>query len=195
MVLEIIRSRRNIREFTDENVPESALKIIIEAATWAPNHRNTEPWRFIVLTKEGDMRKKVAEIIKDWVYQNVKNPNPERRIASSKSAMQEIIDAPAFIYVYSVQGPNEEVTHENYAATACAVQNLMLAAQSIGLGVGWSTGKPCLANVGTSVGAEPDWDIVGALYIGYPAAATTAPTAPTAPTAKRLPVDDVTIWH
>ena len=187
MVLEIIRSRRNIREFTDENVPESALKIIIEAATWAPNHRNTEPWRFIVLTKESDMRKKVAEIIKDWVYQNVKNPNPERRIASSKSAMQEIIDAPAFIYVYSVQGPNEEVTHENYAATACAVQNLMLAARSIGLGVGWSTGKPCLANVGTSVGAEPDWDIVGALYIGYPAAA--------AAIAKRLAVDDVTTWH
>jgi nitroreductase len=187
LVLDTIRTRRNIREFTDEDVPESALKLIIEAATWAPNHRNTEPWRFIVLNKEGDMRKKVADIIKDWVYQNVKNPNPERRIASSKAAMQEILDAPAFMYVYSVQGQNDEVTQENYAATSCAIQNLMLAAQSIGLGVGWSTGKPCLANVGTTVGAEPDWDIVGALYIGYPAAA--------APIAKRLAVDDVTTWH
>ena len=187
LVLDAIRTRRNIRKFTDESVPESALNIIIEAAIWAPNHRNTEPWRFIVLTKEGDMRKKVAEIIEDWVYQNVKNPNPKRRIASSKAAMQEILDAPAFIYVYSVQGPNDEVTRENYAATACAVQNLMLAAQSIGLGVGWSTGKSCLANVGTSVGAEPDWDIVGALYIGYP--------AKEAPEAKRLSVNDVTIWH
>ena len=93
LILDTIRTRRNIREFTNEHVPESALKVIIEAATWAPNHRNTEPWRFIVLTKEGDMRKKVADIIKDWVYQNVKNPNPERRIANSKAAMQEILDA------------------------------------------------------------------------------------------------------
>lgn len=162
---------------------------MIEAATWAPNHRNTEPWRFIVLGKDGDMREKVAQIVHDWTYENVKNPNPERRASSSKEAQQEILDAPAFVYVYSVQGRNDEMTQENYASTAIAVQNLMLAAHSLGIGVGWSTGKPCLAPVDTAIGAEPDWDIVGALYIGYPSETQDQQSEP-----KRSPVNDVTTW-
>jgi nitroreductase len=189
LVLDAIHSRRTTRDFTDAPVSDSALELIIEAATWAPNHRNTEPWRFIVLSKDGAMRKKVAQIVCDWTHENVKNPNPERRIANSKEAQQEILDAPAFIYVYSVQGRDDEMTQENYAATACAIQNLQLAAHSLGIGVGWSTGKPCLANVGTAIGAEPDWDIVGALYIGYP-----SEDLAKQPPAKRAPVNDVTIW-
>ncbi|MEE8046754.1 MAG: nitroreductase [Dehalococcoidia bacterium] len=190
MVLDAIRTRRNTREFTDAAVSDSALELMIEAATWAPNHRNTQPWRFIVLSKDGAMRKKIAQIVCDWTYENVKNPNEERRISSSKEAQEEILDAPAFMYVYSVQGRNDEVTQENYAATACAIQNMQLAAHSLGIGVGWSTGKPCLANVGTAIGAEPDWDIVGAFYIGYPAEVQTTQSG-----AKRDPVGEVTIWQ
>ena len=186
MVLEAIRTRRNVREFTDKPVAVADLRTIIEAATWAPNHRHTEPWRFIVLAKDGDVRKQVAQIVHDWVYENIKNPNQKRRTDSSEAAQQEILDAPAFMYVYAREGPNEEVTRENYAATACAVQNLLLAAHSLGIGAGWSTGKPCLADVGTAIGAEPDWQIVGALYIGYPSEK---------PQANRAPVDDVTIWR
>jgi len=189
LVLDAIRARRTVRDFTEAPVSDAVLELIIEAATWAPNHRSTEPWRFVVLGKDGGMRKKVAKIVHDWTYENVKNPSPERRIASAESAQQEILDAPAFMYVYSVQGRNDEVTQENYAATSCAIQNLMLAAQSLGIGVGWSTGKPCLANVGTAIGAEPDWDIVGALYIGYP-----QEDLPEQSEAKRASVNDVTIW-
>lgn len=190
MVLDAIRTRRNTRDFTNDPISDSALELMIEAATWAPNHRNTQPWRFITLSKNSAMRAKVAQIVHNWTFENVKNPNNERRISSSIEAQQEILDAPAFMYVYSVQGRNDEITQENYAATACAVQNLMLAAHSLGIGVGWSTGKPCLANVETAIGAEPDWDIVGALYIGYPAEPQT-----TQPEATRNAVNEVTIWH
>ena len=54
MVLDAIHARRTIREFTTEPVSNSDLETMIEAATWAPNHRGTEPWRFIVLEKDGD---------------------------------------------------------------------------------------------------------------------------------------------
>ena len=186
LVLEAIRTRRNVREFTDRPVTADDLRTIIEAATWAPNHRHTEPWRFIVLAKNGDLRKQVAQIVCDWTYDNIKNPNQKRRADSSESAKQEILDAPAFMYVFALQGPNEEVTKENYAATACAVQNLLLAAHSLGIGVGWTTGRPCLADVRTTIGAEPEWQMVGALYIGYPSER---------PEAERAPVDDVTTWR
>ena len=189
MVFEAIRQRRTIREFTDEEVHESLIAKIINEAIWAPNHRNTEPWRFIVLNKNGEMRKKVAKIVHDWTYENIKNPSSARRSDGARDAQQEILDSPAFIYVYSVQGRDEEMTRENYSATSCAIQNLMLAAHSLGLGVGWSTGKPCLANVDTAIGAEPEWDIVGALYIGYPTNLDSANQP-----AKRTHVDQVTIW-
>jgi hypothetical protein len=71
------------------------------------------------------MRKKVAQIVHDWTYENVKNPNPERRANGSAEAQQEILDSPAFMYVYSVEGRDEEVTRENYAATSCAIQQNM----------------------------------------------------------------------
>jgi|TARA_B100000959_G_scaffold227514_1_gene242484 nitroreductase len=189
LVLDTIRNRRTIREFTDAPIPNTTLEQALEAATWAPNHRNAEPWRFIVLSKDGEMREKIAKIVHNWTYENAKNPNEESRVASANDTQREILDAPAFIYVYSVQGRNEGATKENYAATACAVQNLMLAAHSMGIGVGWSTGRPCLAPIDTTIGAEPDWDIVGALYIGYP-----SETRDRRSEAKRIPVNDVTIW-
>jgi nitroreductase len=189
LILNSIRNRRTVRDFTEDPVSDSSLELMIEAATWAPNHRSTEPWRFIVLRKDGYMRTKVAQIVHDWTYENVKNPNLDRREESANKAQQEILDAPAFVYVYSVEGRDDEMSRENYSATSCAVQNLMLAAESLGIGVGWSTGKPCLAPIDTAIGAEPDWDIVGALYIGYPANSDENHVE-----RKRSPVNDVTTW-
>src|SRR5687767_13152960 len=48
-VLEALRSRRSIGRVRPERPPRAVIEEIIEAATWAPNHRLTEPWRFIVL--------------------------------------------------------------------------------------------------------------------------------------------------
>ena len=114
----------------------------MEAVRWAPNHRNTEPWRIFVLERGGAKRNEIADLVAQWTYDSIKNPAPGRREDSAEAARQEIHDAPSFIYVYSVPGPTEEVTTENYAATCCAVQNMQLAAYAHGVAVGWSTGKP-----------------------------------------------------
>ena len=81
--MDVIRTRRTVRDFKDEPVPREKIDQIVEAATWAPNHRHTEPWRFIVLEKDGEARKKVADAVYEWTRQYVKNPNPERRAKSS----------------------------------------------------------------------------------------------------------------
>ena len=48
---------------------------------------------------------------------------------------------PCLIFVFSLEDENEEISEENYGATCCAIQNIQLMATSLGLGVGWSTGK------------------------------------------------------
>ena len=125
----------------------------------------------------------MANLVYDWTWNYVKNPNPERRKKSSADARDEVLAAPVLMLVYSVAGMNEEVTHENYAATCCAAQNMQLMAHAIGLAVGWSTGRICKCEeVHEAVGAGDDWTIVGAFFIGYPI---------TIPDADRVPVDEV----
>lgn len=178
-LMDVIRTRRSVREFTDQPVPREMLDRIIEAATWAPNHRHTEPWRFIVLEKDGEARARVADCVYEWTWNYVKNPNPERRANSSAEARDEVLETPALMLVYSVPGMNEEVTHENYAATCCAAQNMQLMAHALGLGIGWSTGRLCKAEeVHKAVGAGSDWTIVGAFFIGFPESLKDAERAP-----------------
>jgi len=51
-VTQAIASRRSIRKFTDQPVPEEALRGILTAATLAPSAKNRQPWRFVVVTGE-----------------------------------------------------------------------------------------------------------------------------------------------
>lgn len=181
--MDVIRTRRTIRDFNDRPVPREMIDQIVEAATWAPNHRHTEPWRFIILEKDGEARKNVADAIYEWTWNYVKNPNPERRAKSSAEARDEVLDTPVLMLMYAIPGSNEEITEENFSATCCAAQNMQLMAHAIGLAVGWSTGRLCKAEeVHKIVGAETDWAIVGAFYIGFPEAI---------PDAERAPVSEV----
>ena len=61
-VSEAIRTRRSVKVFKDtEPLGRETVESLIEAATWAPNHYFTEPWKFIVV--EGEARKQLSEIM------------------------------------------------------------------------------------------------------------------------------------
>ena len=179
-VYEAIHRRRMNNDFSDVVPQRESLQRMLDAAVWAPNHRLTNPWRFYVLEKGGAKRSEVAQLAYD--NQFARNANPDH----ANGSRQRVLDAPALIYVYSVPGDSEEQTQENYAAACCAVQNLLLAAVAEGLAGDWSTGNttrhPRLAE---TLGAEPEWAMVGALFIGQPS----RPSA-----SVRAPADEVTAW-
>ena len=50
-LLQTIKNRRNTKQFLDKEVDKSHINLILESAIWAPNHRSTEPWRFVVIFK------------------------------------------------------------------------------------------------------------------------------------------------
>ena len=179
-VYEAIHNRRMNNEFTDAAPSRESLQRMLDAAVWAPNHRLTNPWRFFVLEKGGEKRAEVAQLAYDNLF--ARSGNHE----NADGSRQRVLDSPALIYVYSVPADSEEMTQENYAAACCAVQNLLLAAVAEGLAGDWSTGNttrhPALAE---TLGGEPDWTMVGALFIGQPA----RPSA-----SVRAPADEVTAW-
>ena len=185
-VYEAIFGRRMSKEFTDAEVPRATIQRLLDAAIWAPNHRLTNPWRFFVLEKDSPIRSRVAELAWQTAYDNVANPNPAQKKASADAGKARVLDAPAMAYAYSVPGPNEETTQENYASVCCAVHNMALAAVAEGLTLDWSTGGisklPGLAGM---LGADEDWAMVGALFIGEPV---------NAPTSRRDAAQSIVSW-
>ena len=163
------------------------LERLLDTAIWAPNHRLTNPWRFFVLEKGSPIRNQDRrDLAWQTAYDNVANPNLEQKTASADASKNRVLDAPAMIYAYSVPGPNDETTQENYASVCCAVHNMALAAVAEGLVLDWSTGGisklPGLADM---LGADEDWAMVGVLFIGEPI---------TVPTSRREAVPSIVSW-
>ncbi|MXZ47066.1 MAG: hypothetical protein F4Z08_08805 [Chloroflexi bacterium] len=185
-VYDAIFRRRNVKEFTGEPVSRGTLERLFSAAIWAPNHRLTEPTRFFAVPHDGSMRQRLAEAAWQSAYDEAANPSPEQKRRSADGKRDRVLNAPAMVYVYSLNGDDDEITRENYATACCAVQNMALAAVAEGLCVDWSTGGltriPSLAGI---LGADDAWTMVGVLFLGKAAAL---------PTAERTPHSEVVTW-
>ena len=165
-IVEIIKNRRNTKSFTEKEVSNEDIEYLLDSGTWAPNHRNTEPWRFFVLQKKSELKNQISkEIIIFQENKSQKTLNVEQRL----KIIKKISNVPSLIFVYSLIDENdEEITEENYGAVCCAIQNIQLVATSLGLGVGWSTGTISkVNNLNSILGITENLKIAGVLSIGY----------------------------
>ena len=71
-VTEAIRARRSIKDFTDEPIDRETVESLLELAVLAPNHRMTQPWRFVVLGPAA--RRRHASIRADRKAREVVDP-------------------------------------------------------------------------------------------------------------------------
>ena len=90
-VYQALYGRRMAWRYKDEPVPREALTRMLDTAVWAPNHRLTEPWRFFVLEKGSEARKKVADLAYDFSME--RNNNPTR----AEAGRQAVLDPPIVI--------------------------------------------------------------------------------------------------
>ena len=163
-VYEALYRRRMSWDFQDRPVAKEVVERMLSTAVWAPNHRLTEPWRFLVVNKDRGIR----NILGDMAFEASmdRNNNPDR----AEKTRQAQLDPPILIYVYTVPGTNESATTENYASVCCAVQNISLTGVAEGLAVTWETGgitgHPRLSE---TLGADAEWSLVGLLSVGIPA--------------------------
>jgi nitroreductase len=120
-VIEAIKKRRSIRRFKDQAVPEDVLKEILDCARLAPSAGNRQPWVFYV----------------------VKDPDVKQKLVEAALKQEFIGQAPVVIVVCA----DPEVSASRYEDrgrtlyfiqdTAAAVENILLAATSFGLGTCW----------------------------------------------------------
>src|SRR5689334_4107145 len=141
-VLEAIRTRRTAGKIRPDVPPRELIEEVIEAATWAPNHRLNEPWRFFVMA--GEARERFGELMAADSIRELDDPHGEKAQDILKSQMKKATRSPVIIAVACdpPSGPKIDPV-EDVCAVACGVQNLMLAAHANGLATKWSSGQAC----------------------------------------------------
>lgn len=138
--------RRSIREFTGEPVARELLHKIVEAGIWAPSGLNNQPWRF-VLIRDKTLALKLSTLTK---YAHI------------------VRDAPALIAVYLDPEAMYNAVKDHQAAGA-AIQNMLLAAEELGLGAVWL--GQILQNsskVNTLLQLGETYELMAVLAIGHP---------------------------
>jgi nitroreductase len=170
--------------------PRELIEKLITAAASAPNHHLTQPWRFIVLA--GQARQAAGQALEAALRARLADPETPASQALLAKERAKLLRAPVVIVVAVHPSPAANVPREEeLAAGAAACQNMLLAAQALGLGAMWRTGDTAYdPAVRGALGLEEDDAIVGFIYVGYP-----DPAQPPPSRAPRRPWTEVTQWQ
>ncbi|MDD9147567.1 MULTISPECIES: nitroreductase family protein [unclassified Sporolactobacillus] len=186
--IEAIDTRRSVRKVTDQAVPKEEIVQILDAARRAPNHFNTQPWHFTVLTGEG--RNKLGDVYGKANQQNLESKDKESLEAVYQKGLAKAKRSPVIIVVTAEPSDKPKVKMtEEIAATACAVENMLLAAHARGLGAMWRTGDAVYTDtMKQNFGISAKGLVIGCVYVGYPEEGNTL-RAPA-----RASVEEITAW-
>ena len=149
-VFECMKNSQSIRQFKSEPISESVLTRILEAACWAPSAGNLQPWYFYVV-KNQDLKDQIFEV---------------------SFEQEQIRQAPLLIVILADPARSNERYHERGAQlyclqdTAAAAQNMLLAAEALGIGACW-IGAFDEVKVQTLLEAAPRLRAVAMLAMGY----------------------------
>lgn len=163
-VATVIKNRRTVKPFmmNGQRIADEQITQLLELADWAPNHGLTEPWRFTVYANPADFCKVHAELYKQnaggefaqGVYDNLAHQGDKAsHVIIAVMQRGNLPKIPAF---------------EELAATACAVENILLGATSLGLASYWGTGgmilKPAMRAL---LNLRDEDEVMGVLYLGH----------------------------
>lgn len=139
-----IFTTRSMRHLSDKPVPKEDLEYIVEAATMAPSAGNYQMWAFVVVTDRsliaeiGDAYKEAGTAyIRDIVLADPNTDDERRRVYSrAMHTVDNLHEAPAIIVACLTQPTTDDVNVASglFGSVYPAIQNLMLAARSKGLG-------------------------------------------------------------
>ncbi len=117
-VMQVILSRRSIRKFSEQKIPQPILEMILKAGYYAPSGHNMQSWKFTVITGQEEI----------WLLKE----NTKMAAESKK------------VYFYGWENPNvlilisnDERNQDGCQDASCAAENIMLAAWSYGVGSVW----------------------------------------------------------
>lgn len=163
-IIDAIHGRITVSKLQEKGLPRDVIEKLLSAAVQAPNHHKVRPWRFVVVTGKG--RNKLGDVM----AASFLDRNPATPPEGLEKTRALPLRAPLVIAVGADKPVESKIIEiENISAASAACQNILLAAQSLGLGAIWRTGEWARdVKVKEFLGFESDQHVVGFIYIGYP---------------------------
>lgn len=164
IINDLIKERRSIfpPSYIPEEIPRDIIQQIVSNANYAPTHRVTEPWRFVIFRNEG-LIKLADEMAR--LYQ-VTTPPTSFDQAKYDAVKEKIMKASCVMAIVMESHPEKLPEWEEIAAVACAVQNMWLTATAYKIGAYWST-PGTITELDEFLDLTPSQKCLGLFYMGY----------------------------
>lgn len=174
-----LRSRRSVRRFKQDPIPDSTIQRILSTAVCAPSAHNRQPWRFCVLSSAGAKARladaMAADFRRDLQRDRLPAEDVEKRVETSRA---RINTSPVVVVMcmdvsemdlYPDTRRQEAERIMAIQSTAAAGLQLLLAAQAEGLAGVWTCG-PLFApdTVRTALGLDSAWEPQAMFFLGHP---------------------------
>lgn len=164
VLTKIIKNRRSIfpASYIEKEIAVEVILQILESANYAPTHKLTQPWRFVVIRKDAKIRlgETLAELYKNTVPANqfLKKKYDSFSVKTSQADC---------ILAINIQFHSDKVAAwEEIAALGCAVQNMALTAETLNIGAYWSS-PHLIDHLGDFLGLDENEKCFGLFYMGY----------------------------
>ena len=185
--IEFLKNRRSIQKYEPKEISDEILETILEGAAWAPSAHTTQPWRFIVM-KNSVLKLKLAramaacwkrDLIKDGVSENDCKNLVETSVKHFSNAPLLVI--PCLTMAGMHQYPDKKRKKIEFLmgvqSVAAAIENMLLAADSMGLGACWFCAPLfCPDTVRKVLKLPPNFEPQALVTLGYPAFRPEAPS-------------------
>ena len=174
-VIEAINNRRSTRAYEQKPIPKNILNTIIEAGNQAPftSMTRSQPWRFVVVENPEFKQKLLQTAFPFWknAIGGMKETAPE--LYEMAMSIYNVVDDPKDVIYYNAPVIIFVIGPKTGGAVSCALacENIMIAAQSLGLGscyVGFGAIVKGNADVVKALELKDDEAIYGPILLGYP---------------------------
>ena len=181
--LRTIRDRHSVRTFTRDDVTDDEISVLLQAANAAPSAHNQQAWRFIIL--RGVKKQELAQLV---TAQSAAFPRPAAALL--RMGAKSILSAPVVIAVANtgdlIKHGTELFKVEKEQAydffrtmeiqsSAAAVENILLAATSLGLGTVWLGVLYLIKDAVLRFLGEPGGEFMAVVPVGRPARVSAGP--------------------
>jgi nitroreductase len=181
--LETIKVRHSVRSFTRDDVTDDEITLLLQAANAAPSAHNQQAWQFIIL--RGEKKQELAQLV---TVQSTAYPRPAAALL--RMGAKSIISAPVVIAVANTGDlikhgtelfkVEKETAHDFFRtmeiqSSAAAVENILLAATSLGLGTVWLGVLYLIKDEVLRFLGQPGGEFMAVVPVGRPVRASSGP--------------------
>lgn len=175
---EAMYTRRSIRKYTKEPVPQYVLEQILDAARAAPSAKNRQPWKYLVY--RGASKERLLAVMKEGIENEERSPMLPQSgfgIPDAKNTLRVMESASVVIIVFNTNGKSpfmqinadDRFTEMNdMMSIGASIEHMLLKAEELNVGTLW-VGNTCFAYQKLVDYIGLDAELAGAVALGYKA--------------------------